>query len=117
MGLFVQAATVAVGEETGRRGEVMVEVTVGRRLSEQWRGRGDTAWQGAGPTLACRAGEPAGQARPEEREVGGASPGREVARGVGGRGLGSRQEPPKEEEGGKKKGKEKGEKEKGKKEK
>jgi hypothetical protein len=40
MGLFVQAAAVAVGEETGRRGEVMVEVTVGRRLSEQWRGGG-----------------------------------------------------------------------------
>jgi hypothetical protein len=33
----------------------------------------------------------------------GAGPGREIARGVGGRGLGSRQEPPKEEEGGKKK--------------
>jgi hypothetical protein len=44
MGLFVQATAVAVGEETGRRGEVMVEVTVGHRLSEQWRGRGDTAW-------------------------------------------------------------------------
>jgi hypothetical protein len=88
MGLFVQAA--AVGEETGRRGEVMVEVTVGRHLSGQWRGRGDMAWQAAGPALACRAGEPAGQARPEEREVGGTGPGRDVARGVGvalGRGL------------------------------
>jgi hypothetical protein len=40
MGLFVQAAAVAAGEETGRRGEVMVEVTVGRRVSEQRRGRG-----------------------------------------------------------------------------
>jgi hypothetical protein len=46
MGLFVQAAVVAVGEETGRRGEVMVEVTVGRRLSEQWRGRGDAVRRG-----------------------------------------------------------------------
>jgi hypothetical protein len=59
------------GKETGRRGEVMVEVTVGRRLSEQWRGRGDTTWRAAEPALACRAGEPAVQARPEEREVGG----------------------------------------------
>jgi hypothetical protein len=64
MGLFVQAAAVAVGEETGRRGEVMVEVTVGRRLSEQWRGRGDTAWRAAEPALACRTREAAGQARP-----------------------------------------------------
>jgi hypothetical protein len=40
MGLFVQAVAMAVGEETVRRGEVMVEVTVGRRLSEQWRGKG-----------------------------------------------------------------------------
>jgi hypothetical protein len=46
MGLFVQAAAVAVGEETCRRGEVMVEVTVGCRLSEQWRGRGDVVRRG-----------------------------------------------------------------------
>jgi hypothetical protein len=51
---------------------------------------------------------PAGQARPEKRELGGgAGRGRAVARGVGGHGLESRQEPPKEEEGGKKKGKRK----------
>jgi hypothetical protein len=43
----------------------------GLRLSEQWRGRGAAAWQAAGPALACRAGKPAGQARPEERELGG----------------------------------------------
>jgi hypothetical protein len=67
MGLFVQAAAVAVGEETGRRGEVMVEVTVGRRLSEQWRGRGDAAWRPAGTALACRTREAPGQARPKER--------------------------------------------------
>jgi hypothetical protein len=65
MGLFVQAAAVAVAEETDRSGEVMVEVTVGRRLPEQWRGRGITTWRAVGPALACRAHEAAGQARPE----------------------------------------------------
>jgi hypothetical protein len=41
---------VAVGEETDRRGEVMVEVTVGRRLPEQWRG--------SLPAFAAGAGQP-----------------------------------------------------------
>jgi hypothetical protein len=67
-----------------QRRRVVVEVTGrsngGLRLSEQWRGRGDAAWQAAGPALACRASEPAGQARPEERELGGgAGRGRAVA--------------------------------------
>jgi hypothetical protein len=58
-------------EEGRQRRRAVVEVTGGSngglRLSEQWRGRGDTAWRAAGPALACRAREAAGQARPQER--------------------------------------------------
>jgi hypothetical protein len=57
-------------------GRVMVEVTVRSVVACQSMGGGDAAWwaSGAGPALACRAGEPVSQTQPEERE-GGAGPG------------------------------------------
>jgi hypothetical protein len=67
---------VAVGEETDRGGESNGggDLSAGRRLLDQ--GRGDAARRasGAGPALACRTGEPVGQAQPGESE-GGAGPG------------------------------------------
>jgi hypothetical protein len=69
---FVQAAVVAVGEETDRGERVMVEVTFRPVVACHIKGGGDAAQRAsdAGPALACRAGEPVGQAQPEEREGG-----------------------------------------------
>jgi hypothetical protein len=79
-----------VGEETGRRGEVMVEVTVGRRLSEQWRGALPASAAGAGQPWRAVLASLVG--RPKEREGEGAGPGGGSRSGGrarrGGRGLG-----------------------------
>jgi hypothetical protein len=64
----------------------MVEVTIGRRLSKQWRGALPASAAGAGhPRACCRAGEGGGAVRCRARGVRSRPGGRAGERG---RGLG-----------------------------
>jgi hypothetical protein len=89
------------------RGGVMVEVT-DRSSPVRAREGGDAARRPSGPALACRAGGPAGQAQPEERE--GGAPVLETRGARGCRRPGG--QPKEEERGERSRGKEKGEKKK-----